>query len=187
MKDQLFIDMYAMYVKGYSLEDVGKMFGKARQNVWQGFKIRKWGMRTKKTLPFIMVDGIKFSISKRGYYVATNGRLFLHRHIWQKQNGPIPKGYDIHHIDKNPLNNSLDNLVLLSHGDHRSLHQTKIYPPRQCRVCGKEFIITKAKQITKKTCSTICGKKLAILRWRDSIYKYGYGNAPKRTEEDRKY
>ena len=45
-----------------------------------------------------------------------------HRVIWENANGPIPDGYDIHHKDGNPHNNSLDNLMCLSHKDHLSLH-----------------------------------------------------------------
>lgn len=34
----------------------------------------------------------------------------------------IPDGYDIHHKDFNPLNNSIDNLLLISHSEHKTLH-----------------------------------------------------------------
>lgn len=180
MKNELFCEMYEMYKKGYSVEEVGKMFGRARQNVWMGFKIRKWPMRTKAPLPFIIVDGIKFSIIKTGYYVSTRGRLFLHRHIWEKHNGPVPNGYDIHHIDKNKTNNSINNLQILSHGDHKRLHNTKVYPPRICKVCGKEFTINGSDQRGKKTCTNECARELTLLGYRKSISKYGYGRTPKK-------
>ncbi len=32
-------------------------------------------------------------------------------------------GYDIHHLDENKLNNSLSNLVYLTHAEHSSLHK----------------------------------------------------------------
>lgn len=34
----------------------------------------------------------------------------------------IPKGYVVHHIDHNPLNNSPDNLELMTMADHTRLH-----------------------------------------------------------------
>lgn len=47
----------------------------------------------------------------------------LHQYIWIVANGcDIPEGYDIHHIDHNPLNNSIYNLELVEQHKHRSEH-----------------------------------------------------------------
>ncbi|MGL4336109.1 MAG: HNH endonuclease [Turicibacter sp.] len=35
----------------------------------------------------------------------------------------IPRGYHVHHCDFNPLNNHIDNLVLIAAGDHMKLHR----------------------------------------------------------------
>lgn len=35
----------------------------------------------------------------------------------------IPKGWVVHHLDENPLNNNIENLVLMSRSDHNSLHR----------------------------------------------------------------
>ena len=45
-----------------------------------------------------------------------------HRVIWEEAYGPIPAGYDIHHKDNNPHNNSLDNLMCMTHAEHLALH-----------------------------------------------------------------
>lgn len=47
---------------------------------------------------------------------------YLHRYVWEKHNGPIPKGYQIHHKDGDPLNNDISNLECLSVAEHRSQH-----------------------------------------------------------------
>ena len=49
--------------------------------------------------------------------------VWLHRFIAQIFYGkPIPKGYEVHHIDKNKLNNSPDNLVVISKEEHQRIH-----------------------------------------------------------------
>jgi hypothetical protein len=35
----------------------------------------------------------------------------------------IPKGFAIHHIDEDPMNNHIDNLALVSNSGHRRLHK----------------------------------------------------------------
>lgn len=40
-----------------------------------------------------------------------------------------PKSMEVHHIDRNPMNNRLDNLYVVSPGNHKKLHQhlSRIY------------------------------------------------------------
>lgn len=50
-----------------------------------------------------------------------------YRKIWESANGPIPKdnegfSYEIHHIDGNHKNNSLDNLKLVTIREHLQIH-----------------------------------------------------------------
>lgn len=45
-----------------------------------------------------------------------------YRSIWEKQNGKISEGYEIHHIDGNHFNNSLSNLKCVSIQEHYSIH-----------------------------------------------------------------
>lgn len=55
--------------------------------------------------------------------VRVNGkRVPSHRVVWEKANGPIPPGYEIHHVDGDGKNNCLENLVLLTHAEHMALH-----------------------------------------------------------------
>lgn len=121
------LEMYKYYQTGLSLEDVGKIYGITRQSVHASFKCRGFELRKKKTLPFIIVDGLKFTIRYDGYYYCTtNDTLPLHKHNWIKKNGEIPSGYQLHHKDQNKLNNNLENLQLLTVAEHTKLH-SKIY------------------------------------------------------------
>lgn len=45
-----------------------------------------------------------------------------HRRIYEKTYGPIPEGYEIHHIDGNPLNNDPKNLKAVSIQEHYDIH-----------------------------------------------------------------
>ena len=47
---------------------------------------------------------------------------YLHRYVWEKHNGPIPKGCHIHHIDGNPLNNDISNLRCVTPFEHAGEH-----------------------------------------------------------------
>jgi hypothetical protein len=46
----------------------------------------------------------------------------LHRYIWEKYHGKIPKGMHIHHKDHDTLNNSIRNLELVSPKEHNARH-----------------------------------------------------------------
>jgi hypothetical protein len=51
--------------------------------------------------------------------------IFTHRKVAQKKYGELPKGFEIHHIDKNRENNRSDNLIILHKKDHKRLHLKK--------------------------------------------------------------
>ena len=55
-----------------------------------------------------------------------DGRPYFKRHWihqWQVHTYiGYKSGYDIHHLDENKLNNSLSNLVYLTHSEHSKIH-----------------------------------------------------------------
>ena len=65
MKNKLYQEMYQEYIEGYSLGEVGKMFGITRQSVYEGFRIRRYKLRSKKLLPFQTFKGIKFTLRNK--------------------------------------------------------------------------------------------------------------------------
>ena len=62
---------------------------------------------------------------KDGYLLCSTG--MLHRIIWMVANDSvIPDGYEIHHIDGNRTNNSINNLELVESYEHKSEHKKGI-------------------------------------------------------------
>ena len=64
------------------------------------------------------------TITKDGYKVfSINGkREYEHRLVWASHFGEIPKGYQVHHINKNKLDNRIENLKLISNSEHQKEH-----------------------------------------------------------------
>lgn len=65
--------------------------------------------------------------AERSYYVPgvadrKKGARRLHEEIWRAAHGPIPDGFDIHHVDFNPLNNDVANLRCVEAGEHQRIH-----------------------------------------------------------------
>lgn len=119
-------EMYKLYLKGFSLAQVGKAYSLSRQAVHILFLIRKLKLRNKPApLPYLIYGGFKFTLRNNGYYGMTNGKRYsMHRFIWESERGKIPDGWDIHHIDGNKENNEIENLECLPKSEH-----TKKYSP----------------------------------------------------------
>jgi len=76
-------------------------------------------------------------------YKNAENRVFAHRLIYEHylyilfdEEMYLPKGSEIHHIDKNPENNALINLKYMNnHKDHAQEH-LKEYDGVKCKTCG---------------------------------------------------
>ena len=72
---------------------------------------------------YAFFDGLRFCRDeKTGYYLNSTIRKRLHRYVFEKMHGEIPKGYHVHHADHNKENNEPDNLMLLTGSQHEKLH-----------------------------------------------------------------
>lgn len=49
----------------------------------------------------------------------------MHQWIWIAAHGDIPIGHHIHHIDGDPSNNCISNLIALDADEHNRLHKEK--------------------------------------------------------------
>lgn len=74
--------------------------------------------------------GRRWHVGPGGYYVAL---VRLHRAVWEAANGPIPPGYHLHHKNSDKTDNRLENLELLTHGEHSALHAEEKLGPHRAR------------------------------------------------------
>ena len=80
------------------------------------------------------------SITAKGY-IRKNG-VMVHRIVWERENGRIPDGFQVHHKDGNKENNNIDNLELLSALEHKRIH-SECYKDevgewwKPCKKCGE--------------------------------------------------
>lgn len=57
------------------------------------------------------------------YFWRSGGRgNSLHRDVWEYNNGDIPEGHHIHHVDEDFNNNDVSNLECLPSAEHFALH-----------------------------------------------------------------
>ena len=104
-------------------------------------------------------DSIVFHRLPSGYY---QGQTKMHRYVWERFFGKIPDGYVVHHKDRNPENNDIANLQVLSTDDHAKVHSQDMISSRQpqefvCDCCGKTF--QTLSNGANRYCSKACQKK----------------------------
>ena len=117
------------YLRAYRKTDVGKEAEKRAAK-----KRASKNKRSKITimdyvLPFVdkaidertfIYDNIVWRVRNLGY--IQGGDTYYHRYIYEKNKRKINKGWQIHHIDSNKLNNELSNLVCVPNVVHNYLH-----------------------------------------------------------------
>lgn len=96
---------------------------------------------------------------KNGYIMRSIAAYELYHNI------KVKKGYDIHHINENKLDDSFENLIELTKADHDRLHSKSKSKKSDviciCKQCKKEFPIKKGRLNEKgrgSYCSQNCYK-----------------------------
>jgi hypothetical protein len=83
--------------------------------------------------------------------LKANGRVMVHQIIYELMHGPIPKGYELHHICRIPACVNPEHLELKTPAEHRMIHRlihcqrgheftpentvVRRNGDRQCRIC----------------------------------------------------
>ena len=115
--------MATAYEQGLSLAQVAALFSVTRQSAFNMLRRRGVPLRSAPTKPSVLWQGAKYSLRSNGYYARTLGRrTYLHRDVWEAENGSIPSGCDVHHLDEDKTNNAPDNLALHDKSEHGRRH-----------------------------------------------------------------
>ena len=128
----------------------------------------------------IIYDGVTWHKRPTGHY-HNKRRGYLHRYIWEQHNGPIQKGFVVHHADHNVENNDISNLALMAKSEHqrhhrlgaknseaqkeaarKTLEQLRTPKAGKCIECGAEFVSLSANKVGK-----FCSRK-CLDKWRDN-------------------
>lgn len=82
-------------------------------------------MRTAQCKDFQDFQGERYYLHKGERYYKKGDR-FLHHDVWKHYHGEIPKGMEIHHVDGDVKNNSIENLVCLTREEHNAIHHDEV-------------------------------------------------------------
>lgn len=115
-------------------------------------------------------NGIVYHKLADKHYVKTTS---IHRAVYQYYCGELPNNKVVHHIDINPDNNDISNLVVLTsreHGEiHRALQQQNV-EKKICAYCGKEF--EGEKNSLYRFCSANCAQSARYHSGIDDVIRH---------------
>jgi hypothetical protein len=100
--------------------------------------------------------GYLYFIDNNNPIANSQGKVYVHRHVWFKNTGINPKGLVIHHKDGNKENNDFNNLTSITRSEHAKLHNPVNYINCICLVCEYEFSYPKNSKRIRKFCSPRC-------------------------------
>lgn len=127
-----------MYLCGYTTRGIAEHTGMSKTQV--GVVIKRLGISRSKQVA-----------AKPGVYHKPDS---IHwrtcrqraRDVWEKEVGPIPEGFHIHHVDGDHTNNDVSNLVALSPRAHAHLHHPENPVPRWLRPERQAYMKTYLKE-----------------------------------------
>ena len=120
-------EIVARYEAGESARGLGQAYGVSRGTVQRRLLAADVTMRPRGRPWGWFKRGGPLSLRPRhDSYLRTADRegraCSVHRGCYEAHCGEIPDGYVVHHIDKDRLNNAIENLACMTHGEHMTLH-----------------------------------------------------------------
>ena len=120
--------MVERYQSGENTREIGEAVGLPPATVWRQLKAAGVKMRPPGPVPgkrrtaggplFGQVAGYTYTTNRDGITCS------IHRGYWEARNGPISEGHIVHHVNNDPSDNRIENLVCVSWSEHARLHQS---------------------------------------------------------------
>lgn len=89
--------------------------------------------------------GRVYAYDKETQKIVSWPRILMEDYLGRK----LDENEEVHHIDKDPSNNSIENLMVMTRSDHRRYHAQKYEDIiTTCAWCGEEFLWTASQQMT---------------------------------------
>ena len=86
---------------------------------------------------YIDVEGYKRIYEPQHPHATARGYVKEHIKVIVEMLGrPLKKGEQVHHINRNRLDNRIENLQLVTISEHMRIHMTKDMSDRLCKICG---------------------------------------------------
>lgn len=91
--------------------------------------------------------------------------IYRYQWIWVMEHGSIPAGHVLHHLNRDPTDDRLENLELMTVHDHCKLHgaiakSNSKKPWWTCLSCGTRFQkYRRSKNVGRKYCSVSCYRR----------------------------
>lgn len=120
----------------YTVREIATIFNCSNHAVYEAFG--RFGLKTKtghlpKGRRIVRMSPNKDASKKR--------QILEHRLMVEEKLGrKLTKNEHVHHINENPLDNTIDNLVVMTHKEHLSLHIKNRKIPFVCVICGSDSI-----------------------------------------------
>ena len=107
----------------------------------------------------------EFKARYRQKKLPDGSRTLEHRWVVEQHLGRKLQSWEqVHHINHNRLDNRVENLEVVTVGEHAQRH-TYLPTEKDCVVCGETFTPHKTKRRRAKTCGPSCRSKLQSMRY----------------------
>lgn len=74
-------------------------------------------------MKYVYFNRLKFTKDETtGYYLNSTVKKRLHVYVWEYYNGDIPKGYEVHHKNRDKATTNINDLELLPKSEHMKKH-----------------------------------------------------------------
>ena len=111
------------------------------------------------TLALDKTLGYQYFMDKDHPLASKIGRVYYHRHVASIARGSwLTEGEVVHHKNEDKLDNSPENLEIITQAEHSYLHKPRERRPHPCEQCGKP---TLNKRFCSYRCSQLSTRRVA--------------------------